>query len=251
MFKKKQQHLYFQDISTAIENTFAKFFRFNPELIPGCNVLNTSFNHYNRNGKSLKFSTQDESLPYPDMGYEERIYLHGMIATRPQNWHDYFNAMVWHRFPNIKVAINAVHYRELQQQNSSLRSRKRDLLTLFDECGVIVFADPSIHELIRQHQWKKLFISNRELWLDGRIRVITFGHAMYEKYMNPYIGMTAQALLLPLAFETSHDIHIGEQIINENLLLSKSELSPLPVLGIPNWHKNQNEEFYANSNYFR
>lgn len=251
MFENKQQRLYFQDISSSIKHTFAEFPRFDPGLIPACKILNAGFSYKNLNEKELRFINQNESLPYPEMGYEERIYEHGMIATRKNNWHDFFNAMVWHRFPNIKIAINAAHYHEVQKQNSSLRSRKRDLLTLFDECGVIIFANPSVHELIRQHQWKELFIGNKEQWLSGNITMITFGHAMYEKYMQPYIGMTAQALLLPNTFKSDYDNQIGKLIANGKMLLCKSELSPLPVLGIPQWHKNQDDEFYANENYFR
>ena len=73
---------------------------------------------------------------------------------------------------------------------------------------------------------------------------------MFEKYLNPYIGMTAQALLLETSDENV-DQFISEGILNRKILLSKAELSPLPVLGIPGWHPNQNNEFYANKNYFR
>ncbi|MCB1585925.1 MAG: DUF3025 domain-containing protein, partial [Xanthomonadales bacterium] len=143
-----------------------------------------------------------------------------------------------------------IHYQEIQIQKSSLRSRKRDLLTLFDESGVIVVAGDKYLDMIRNHQWVELFIENKKRWLDGTIRLFTFGHAMFEKYLSPYIGMTAQALLLS-NLHSDIDESLARDLENGKILNSKAELSPLPLLGIPRWHNNQDEDFYANKNYFR
>ena len=213
-------------------------------------LLNNAFDCYNHNQKPLKFIQQDEHLPYAELGYEERIYLHGMIATRSLNWHDFFNALVWKTFPQSKCAINAIHYKELKQQKSTLRSQRRDLLTLFDECGVVIIADNDVVDMIRKHKWHELFIDNKHRWLSGEIKIITFGHAMYEKYLSPYIGMTAKALLLTKEIENL-DEYLAKKLIADEILINKAELSPLPVLGIPNWHKGQNKSFYSDKNYFR
>ncbi len=220
------------------------------ENIPPCSALNAHFEAINHNNLPLHFFKQDEKLPYSQLGYEERIFEQGIIATRENNWHDYLNALVWHKFSKTKSTLNALHYSEIQQQQSSLRSKKRDLLTLFDECGVIVMAGDKILELIREHRWHELFIDNRQLWLDKSIKITTFGHAMYEKYLSPYIGMTAKALLIP-ATDISLDTFISSQLLQGNLLQEKTELAPLPVLGIPNWHPFQDATFYANQQYFR
>jgi hypothetical protein len=41
--------------------------------------------------------------------YERQITLHGEVATRPCNRHDYFNALAWLAFPLAKAALNAIH----------------------------------------------------------------------------------------------------------------------------------------------
>ena len=240
----------FSDIAFLLQKIFPNFKTTSEEQIPACETLNHGFTHKNLNDRNLRFFIQDETLPFAEMGYEERIFLHGLIATRKQNWHDFFNAMVWHKYPETKKAINAIHYQEIHKQKSSLRSRKRDLLTLFDESGVIVVAGDKYLDMIRNHQWVELFIENKKRWLDGTIRLFTFGHAMFEKYLSPYIGMTAQALLLS-NLHSDIDESLARDLENGKILNSKAELSPLPLLGIPRWHNNQDEDFYANKNYFR
>lgn len=242
--------LMYHDIQAILQSIYPTFNQKLERAIPDCKVLNKNFQQINHNDKKLRFCPQDETLKFPELGYEQRIYHEGIIATRNNNWHDFFNAMVWHRFANIKCAINAQHIQEIQKQKNNNRSRQRDLLTLFDECGVIIVANNQLLELIRQHKWAELFIKNKDLWLSGDIKIKTFGHAMFEKYLNPYIGMTAQALLLEDINNNEEDF-ISEGILNRKILLSKAELSPLPVLGIPGWYTNQNDEFYANKNYFR
>lgn len=250
MFRSQAEQSMFAPIKRHIEATLPEFINRNLDEIPGSFVLNSSFKQTNLNQKQLKFVTQDGSMEHQDISYEERIYRHGLIASRSNNWHDYFNALIWLKFPQMKTAINAIHYQEIQKQTSKLRSRKRDLLTLFDECGVIVLAPKIIHQLIKKHQWQDLFIKHKSLWLSGEIKIITFGHAMYEKYLNPYIGMTAKALLLS---QSSNDIDtlLATRLRNQEILKSKNEIFPLPVLGIPKWHNTQDKNFYANKNYFR
>jgi len=240
----------YQDIKQSLDSIFPDFNKGELESIPCCDKLNENFEHQNGNNKKLIFCTQDKSLPHPKLGYEQRIYQKGIIATRKNNWHDFFNAMVWHNFPKIKSSINAIHHKEIEKQSDNIRSRKRDLLTLFDECGVIVIANKQYLDMIRNHNWKELFIEHKNAWLNLDIKVITFGHAMFEKYLNPYIGMTAQSLLFE-SMENPMDDFISDGILNQHLLLSKTELSPLPMLGIPEWYTSQSLDFYNNKNYFR
>ncbi len=240
----------FKGIQMSLASVFPNFSQKDVNKIPSCEQLNQDFDCTNINQKKLIFSTQDGSMVYPTMGYEERIYRKGIIATRRNNWHDFFNAMVWHNFSQTKIAINAIHYREIQVQKDSKRSRKRDLLTLFDECGVIVIAKTYYLDLLREHKWHELFIENKDSWLNGEIQIVTFGHAMFEKYLNPYIGMTAKALLFE-SMPNDMDGVLSHSILDQTILQAKVELSPLPLLGIPGWYKNQNNKFYANKNYFR
>ncbi len=250
MFSHKSERLMFQPIVALMDSLLPRFNDKTEKFLPSVEQLNQYIHAVNLNNKTLQFIAQDESLPFLELGYEQRIYLHGLIATRNRNWHDFFNALAWLSFPKIKAAINAVHYLEQSQQKNSLRSARRDLLTLFDECGVIIQADEKIHHLIRNHKWNELFINHKNAWENGQIRISTFGHAMYEKYLTPYIGMTAKALLLP-SDDVECDESIASKIVNNELLVKKGELFALPVLGIPGWHQHQDESFYANQNYFR
>ena len=38
--------------------------------------------------------------------YEVRIFETGEVQTRPDNWHDLFNALVWLAFPRTKAVLN-------------------------------------------------------------------------------------------------------------------------------------------------
>jgi hypothetical protein len=240
----------FDDIYDLIIQTFPRYQTKDLAKLPSADELNSVLNKVNDNNKRLKFACQDSNLAYIELGYELRIYKHGIIAYREKNWHDFFNALVWLKFPETKTILNSIHYHEIQNQSSNQRSEKRDILTLFDECGVLVQADQEILQLIKEHKWQELFIDNSQLWLDQKIKVTTFGHAMYEKYLSPYIGMTAKAILLPNHIKNI-DTYLANKITNCELLYLKTELYPLPLLGIPKWHPKQTSEFYNNKNYFR
>lgn len=246
----QQQILMYKPVKHLVNRLMPFFKGLSTDGFPDAQKLNQAFNQLNSNQKPLCFVEQNNSLPFPKLGYEERIFHSGIIATRKDHWHDFFNALVWHSFPQTKTAINSLHAKELKKQKSTIRSRKRDLLTLFDESGVIVIAEESILKLIKQHKWNTLFVEKKQEWISGKITLITFGHAMYEKYLTPYIGMTAQALLLSSQVEDI-DSFLAKKLLNGSLLENKSQLSPLPLLGVPGWHKDQDGAFYANKVYFR
>lgn len=246
----QQQLLMYEPIKHLVNRLMPFFKGLSTNDFPDVQKLNLKFNQLNKNKKPLCFVEQNSSLPFAELGYEERIFHSGIIATRKDHWHDFFNALVWHAFPKTKTAINSLHAKELKEQKSTLRSRKRDLLTLFDESGVIVIAEESILELIKQHKWNTLFVEKKQEWISGKITLITFGHAMYEKYLAPYIGMTAQTLLLSSQVDDI-DSFLATKLLDGHLLQNKSQLSPLPLLGVPGWHKDQDEAFYANKVYFR
>jgi hypothetical protein len=250
LFSSNQEKCLFAPIEVELRPYFEAFKQRNLQLLPDAKKLNKDFHSVNSDQKVLSFTPQNNEMSFQNLGYEERIYHHGLIATRSANWHDFFNALIWKAYPKTKSALNRIHHQEITQQASTLRSRKRDLLTLFDECGVVVFAEDELLGLIRQHKWHALFVENKQKWQDKKITVITFGHAMYEKYLNPYIGMTAQALLLN-PVDCDLDTLLCSGLTKQTLLRDKKELSPLPILGIPGWYKPQDKQFYGDSNYFR
>ena len=196
--------------------------------------------------------------------YEAFIFATKQIPTRYENWHDFFGALIWCLLPKTKALLNQLHMDEIAQHGLKQRSKLRNKLTLFDECGVIICLEPNavVHaDLLRAHQWQDSFVSQRTDWWQS-IRPVIFGHAMYEMATAPFIGLTAKALFIavPEGFTTWSltaaysflDAKLHEQIANGALLLDNQQLTPLPLLGVPGWYNdNENTGFYHNTDYFR
>ncbi|SEM85732.1 DUF3025 domain-containing protein [Nitrosomonas marina] len=195
--------------------------------------------------------------------YESRIFLTGKVSTRQENWHDFFNALVWITFPSAKAALNRIHYQELihaQQTRVETRGPLRDAATLFDESGVVVLCSrPVLIELLKQHEWKKVFWQRRAAVLSS-LRFIVFGHALYEKALKPYVGMTGKGLFIQvedmfLRQSLSAQLRAVDSWLADFLLcrsFSSADLSPIPILGYPGWSReNMTEDYYENRQYFR
>ena len=220
-----------------------------------------------KNGKALKIVEQDGKPGHFSEHYAPRIYLSGEIQTRTENWHDFFQFLTWFMFPKTKAVINSIHIPAAQvriENNTDLgrRSPIENMLSLFDEGGaVILCSDDSMLQLIRDFKWKELFWQRRDE-LQEKLKLITFGHALYEKGLSPYVGMTANCILLPVDENILHQTNQQQLDYIDNelaTLFSKGEpykkpkdLSPFPLLGLPGWDKNNiKESYYDNTNYFR
>ena len=195
--------------------------------------------------------------------YEVRIFETGEVQTRPDNWHDLFNALVWLAFPKTKAVLNGHHYGEIRaRRGERLRGTARDVLTLFDEGGIIVAsADAELSGLLRQFRWKVLFWRRRADVLRS-MRFYVFGHAIYEKALEPHEGVTAKALIIettpdlldaPLDQQLAElDARAADYFSGTQALASTRSLSPLPILGIPGWEPaNAREEYYEDGEQFR
>ncbi len=194
--------------------------------------------------------------------YETTIFRTGSVPTRAENWHDVFNALVWLSFPLTKAVINARHYAELQAHDpsSGRRGTARDVLSLFDEGGVIAASsDASLLQLLRRFEWKRLFWERRPE-VRQRMRFLVFGHAILEKALQPYKAVTAKALLLevPESFisgSSTDQIAEADQRaarwFGSGELVSTRTLCPLPILGVPGWAKNESAAFYDDPQVFR
>jgi hypothetical protein len=222
--------------------------------------------HCSANNQPLTFVAQGARPQRFEDGYEPRIYLQGEIQTRLNNWHDFFQVMVWRMFPTTKVLLNKLHHDAIKQRldncpNQTQRSTRENMLTQFDECGAVVLAsDPGLLALIREFQWKSLFWQRRNE-LAGKLKCIVFGHAIYEKLLHPYIGMTAHSVLLPVAqdlLEQSTQVIVAETdklltgiFSDPHTVRSPQDLFPFPLLGLPDWAANSSEAFYDDTGYFR
>ena len=195
--------------------------------------------------------------------YEKQIFCTGQVSTRDRNWHDLFNALVWLRFPSLKVAMNAVHFHAQSSGREGRRGKQRDALTLFDESGVIVVSSNKEYlDALAGRDWKCIFRENASAW-DDEIKVFVLGHALLEKFPQPYKSLTAHALLIRLddSFLTQQrvillqmlDELLAERLLAGSILDSPASLSPLPLMGIPGWWsaQEQNDDFYADQQVFR
>lgn len=194
--------------------------------------------------------------------YEQRLYVRGELEFRARNWHDLFNVLVWLTFPRAKAALNARHHAALPAGKSGGRGPVRDALTLFDESGVIVLAaDAELLNMIHEFRWKPLFWERRAAVIAG-MAFLPFGHALCEKALAPYKGITARGWLLEVDrdfFELSPaerlqkiDQRLALQIADPQILQQTRELAPLPVLGVPGWcADNEQSAYYDDRDHFR
>jgi DUF3025 family protein len=211
-------------------------------------------------GAPLRFVPPSRAF---EAGYEARVFETGEVATRPGDPHDVFNALVWATFPATKAAFNRIHYAEMRaRRGQRQRGTPRDVLTLFDEAGVIVAcADPSLAVLLPAHEWKALFWARRAD-VERAMRFFVFGHAIYEKALQPYKGVTAKALIVdvdaaffaePPAHQLARmDARAAAYFSDPRALASTRTLPPLPVLGVPGWDPaNARPEYYDDATEFR
>lgn len=219
-----------------------------------------------QSGREVRFVEQGYGRLAFEQQYEPRCYLTGEVQTRRDNWHDFLNALVWLTYPKAKAAINTRHYLALTEaagsDEASERGAVRDTSTLIDESGVIVAcADAELAGLLRDFRWRELFWQRRAR-VQESMGFYLFGHGLYEKALQPYVGMTGQGLLLavePVFFsqtaeqQRAHlDTILADYLADPAHCLSTRELSPVPLLGIPGWTEdNQDESYYDNTDYFR
>ena len=197
--------------------------------------------------------------------YEARVHLRGEMVFRERNWHDLLNVLAWLTFPRAKAALNARHYAALKTQHAAgaaNRGPEQDALTLFDEGGVIVVScDDELLGLLREWRWKELFWENR-MKVETRMRFHIFGHALYEKALRPFIGITGRGILLktepgllaqpPGGRLAALDSQVAARISESGCLTAPRELAVVPVLGVPGWClENEQESYYDNTDYFR
>lgn len=219
-------------------------------------------------GRALHCIPQ-ESLP-DGVQYEAHIYATGGIPTR-DNLHDFFNALMWLRFPHIKKILNHLQAVEINNradlsqsggQNSnqqiSQRGRQRDAATLFDENAALwICSDSSLTLALQQHSWTDIFLTRRED-LKNHCEVMVFGHALLEKLINPYKAITAHAWVVHVDEEwlsqtDSQRWQQVDQLVSQRLQqgFNARDFAPLPVLGLPNWSEGQDINFYADQQVFR
>ncbi len=195
--------------------------------------------------------------------YEERAFLSGEVATRPDSRHDMFNALVWLAFPQAKAALNRRHFAalgEARKQATTVRGPLRDALTQFDECGVVLAGScPELWQALRDHRWREVFVSRRQELLQST-RFLVFGHASHDALGAPFVGLCGKAMFIEvdaawLALPESAalpalDAKLAKRFDTEKF--SPRDWQPLPLLGIPGaTADNETADYYDDTRQFR
>jgi hypothetical protein len=119
--------------------------------------------------------------------YDARITLSNEVPTRERDWHDLFNALCFITFPRSKRALHARQFRALAarvEPNATrlpaARTPEQDALTLFDEGGVVLAAEPEVAlQLLAATGAERAELCRRFLD-EARTHVVPFGHAIFE-----------------------------------------------------------------------
>lgn len=205
--------------------------------------------------------------------YQLRIFFSGEVPTRPDHWHDFFNAWTWVHFPKVKAALNVRHFQCNEESQpfpwkrlSGNRNREQDFLTLFDEGGLIVVTeDDSLWETLCARNWHELFVERRSA-LGQEVAFYPVGHALYECALQGHPRIHASAIRVKMkpapfvlgagAFNLPElarvDEHAALVVSQRTMLCGPDDLHALPIWGLPGWHaRAADPEFLADVSYFR
>lgn len=200
-------------------------------------------------GQPLRFVLPDDS----PLGYEERAHRLGEVETRPENWHDAYNAEVWLEFPRAKTVINRRHFDALSEQRGigdPRRGRIRDRLTQFDECGVLIAGLRSeLWQALCEHRWREVFVDHRD---EARAAsFLIFGHASRDSLRAPFVGLCGKALWLDTDSRSLEEL---DELLARRLASADfcQRWPALPLLGIPGiTADNDDPAYYDDTRQFR
>lgn len=209
------------------------------------NELSEAVDLRTASGLSVRFVPPGAADPY----YEVHVFETGRVQTRPESPHDLFNALAWLAFPRTKALINALHAEEIPRERGR-RGRRRDLLTLLDEGGVIVQTDDAeLTSLIRRFEWKALFWERRSR-VRTHMRFWILGHATLEQALEPRPGIACKAIFVSPGRPLDEAAHAWLAALPRDT--APRELPPLPVFGYPGWLPgSERAAFYDDTRYFR
>lgn len=214
------------------------------------------------------FVAQTPALLADGLHYESRIAERSVLATREDNWHDLFNALIWLRHPRVKWALNARQVADIALVGPKTRTRGQCAMTQFDEAGAIVWcADPALLAAWNAHDWPTLFLHERAAW-GRRIAVTVFGHALLERqHLGGDPLSTAKTIAVQVDADAIAERCIGHSVIAEwpqaeahiaaaiaagRLLTDPQQPRPLPLAGIPGWHADgASPDFHRDAPCFR
>ncbi|GAA6141412.1 DUF3025 domain-containing protein [Hydrogenophaga sp. 5NK40-0174] len=185
--------------------------------------------------------------------YESFIFQTRQVPTR-EGLHDFFNALIWMRFPGTKLCLNRLQAAQIQADGvQSRRGPVRDAITVFDENAALLQAPDTLWEALLARDWVKAFVELRPLWAQARI--VLFGHALLEKLVEPYKSITAHVFRQKVPLSLGSDLSAWDAWLAGSLdasVLAAKPFTPLPVMGLPGWcEENEDAAYYADRSVFR
>ncbi|MGK4003028.1 DUF3025 domain-containing protein [Sorangium sp. So ce1036] len=136
--------------------------------------------------------------------YDARIHVEGRVPTRPSNWHDFLNMLVWSAFPRAKAELHARQHRSIAARLDPgaevlppSRTRELDGLALLDEGGLLLLHDARRAAPLDDASglWDRAE-EVRGAVRRGEAAALVFGHALYESLLSP--GPAVYALVQPI-----------------------------------------------------
>lgn len=186
----------------------------------------------------MRFVPPSPSDPY----YEVQVFETGRVQTRAEHPHDLFNALAWLAFPRTKARINAMHAAEIPKEGGR-RGRLRDMLTIFDEGGALVACPREIEQIVRDMQWRRLFLERA-----SDFRILVFGHAVMEQSLAAHPGITCKVIFVDPGGDP--DAQAARWLTDVGR--TPKDLPPLPVFGYPGWHPDSAKAaWYDDERFFR
>ncbi|WP_438023205.1 DUF3025 domain-containing protein [Sorangium sp. So ce233] len=140
--------------------------------------------------------------------YDARIHVEGCVPTRPSNWHDFLNMLVWAAFPRAKAELHARQHRaiaaRLEPGAAALppaRTRELDGLALLDEGGLLLLYDAHARRapLADPSDLRRCADEARDAVQRGEAAALVFGHALYESLLQR--GPLVHAMVQPIPCE--------------------------------------------------
>lgn len=199
-------------------------------------------------GAPVRFVPQSE-LPTGE-AYESYIFHSKQCPTR-EGLHDFFNGLMWHRFPRTKARLNQLQAAQIGVDGiGQVRGPLRDALTLFDENMAFLQAPQPLWDALRAKRWPVVFGDLRPLWAQSQLQL--FGHSLLEKLVLPRKAITAHVLLVQPGMEAIADLDAWVATTLSATTLAAKPFANLPVLGVPGWWPaNEDPAFYQDPAVFR
>jgi Protein of unknown function (DUF3025) len=201
--------------------------------------------------KLPRFVQQNRELVTRCGGYEEHVAKLSAVPTRPGNWHDFFNMVVWAHFPKLRWALNALHVdpKAGPKDPRNGRAPAQNLAATLDEAGMLVTStSPQLLTELQALRFKRVFWDMRAELLETT-QFWLVGHGMLESLLTPHTALAARSLLLRVPSHSASDDFRWELDARaaahvQTWPATRPVLDIVPLLAIPGYSDNDSAAYY-------